>query len=200
MGTHVVYLTVYRGNRLPPFYIGSSSKPQDILAGKYHGSVTSGKYKGIWRRERSDNPHLFKTIILQHFSSNKEAVLREREIQEFFHVADNPMYINMSVANGGGLSEESIEKLRYKRSIVTRQKMSAASKGVPKSKGHVLKNKLWHLNRGPPPIEHCRAVSLGMMGKSRGPRPPEVRRKISLTMEGRKRGSYKKKIGDLCVT
>jgi hypothetical protein len=36
---YCVYLTIYKGNNLPPFYIGSTSI--DKIDGGYHGSVMS---------------------------------------------------------------------------------------------------------------------------------------------------------------
>ena len=43
------YLTMYTGNRLPKWYIGSTSV-EKIING-YLGSVVSRKYKDIWNFE-----------------------------------------------------------------------------------------------------------------------------------------------------
>jgi hypothetical protein len=56
---YVVYITFYRGNRLPPFYVGKTYEDR-ILKKRYNGSPQSKEYKTIWRR---DPPELFKTMI-----------------------------------------------------------------------------------------------------------------------------------------
>jgi len=45
----VVYLTMYKGNKLPPWYIGSTNV--DIINNGYNGSVKSKKYKLWYMRE-----------------------------------------------------------------------------------------------------------------------------------------------------
>ena len=59
---YCTYLTVYTGNKLPLFYIGSSTV--DKVNKGYHGSVKSKKYKQTWEEELTNNPSRFKTIIL----------------------------------------------------------------------------------------------------------------------------------------
>ena len=44
-----VYFTFYLGDKLPPYYIGSSSVKK-VLNG-YHGTVTSIKWKKDWEDE-----------------------------------------------------------------------------------------------------------------------------------------------------
>ena len=56
---YCVYLTTYKGNKLPPFYIGSTQVVQ--VERGYHGSVRSKKYEMMWKSELINNPHLFKT-------------------------------------------------------------------------------------------------------------------------------------------
>ena len=111
MGTkvnhYVVYVTFYRGNRLPPFYIGYTSEAK-VLKG-YNGTVSSERYKAIWRRERKEHPELFLTVILQSFDSELEAKTREEFLHRKLAVVNNPLYTNMAVANGkfGGSGENS---------------------------------------------------------------------------------------------
>jgi len=94
------YLTIYRGNKLPPFYIGSC-KLSKIEKG-YHGSVSSKMYSKIWNKEHKENPNLFITKILTYHKIDTEA--REKEL--YFHISLNvvksPMYINMSSARKNG--------------------------------------------------------------------------------------------------
>jgi hypothetical protein len=132
------YLTIYRGNKLPPFYIGSSTHHK-IQAG-YHGSVSSKKYRVIWRAEIANNPHLFKTKILKTFSSRKEALASERNLQELLKVLDNPLYINQGIARGGFFvckrtpeHQQKINESRknYQHSLETRAKISKSKAGQP---------------------------------------------------------------------
>lgn len=97
---YCTYLTVYYGNKLPQFYIGSS-KISKILKG-YRGSVKSKKYSKTFRVELLNNPHLFKTFILNKYFSRKKALYRERILQTKLNVVVSSMYINMSIAKDFG--------------------------------------------------------------------------------------------------
>lgn len=98
-----VYLTVYRGNKLPPFYIGSSTVSR-ILKQEYHGSVSSKRYKRVWNNEIRTHPELFVTYIICTFETKEEALSKELKIQERLKVHTNSMYINMSLARKRGFA------------------------------------------------------------------------------------------------
>jgi hypothetical protein len=182
---YCTYLTIYTGNKLPPFYIGSTSV--DNISKGYRGSVASNKYQSIWKQELSDHPDLFKTIILTRHETRQEAMEREIVFQEAFTVARNPMYINMAHANGtffksGPQSPETKAKIsaaktgkKLKLSPETIAKMSAAQTGKKRT-----------------PEQNARNSA-----SKKGPRNPmaseENRKKVSLAMTGKKRGPYKKK-------
>jgi len=100
MNIYCTYITFYRGNKLPPFYIGSSSVKR-VFSG-YHGSVSSMKYKKIWLLELKNNPHLFVTKILTTHNDRKSALEKELQLQIQLKVVKNPMYINMSLAVAKG--------------------------------------------------------------------------------------------------
>jgi hypothetical protein len=90
------YLTVYSGNKLPPFYIGYT-KTENIHKG-YRGSVCSKSFKKIWYDEIRDNPHLFKTHIISLHKTRKEANDREMQFQNHLSILKKPsMYINRSI-------------------------------------------------------------------------------------------------------
>ena len=127
---YCTYLTVYTGNKLPPFYIGSTS--MDKINKGYRGSVDSKKYKSIWKQELYDHPDLFKTIILTKHETRQEALDKEIVFHVFFSVARNPMYINMAHANGKFLSvgPKSPEHIA---------KISAAHTGKTQSPEHIAK-------------------------------------------------------------
>ncbi len=96
MSIYCTYITFYRGNKLPPFYIGKSTI-KNINNG-YRGSVSSKEYKSIWISELKDSPNLFKTIILKKFIDKVECSKHEEYLQRKFNVHKNPMYINMNIA------------------------------------------------------------------------------------------------------
>jgi NUMOD3 motif len=120
MNIYCTYLTTYRGNKLPPFYIGYCLTKR-IVKG-YNGSVASRNYKAIWQSERKVNPHLFKTTILTTHSFKAEAMEREQAFQRHLNVIQNPLYINRSIFPQRDVSGS-------KLSIQTRYKMSLAHKG-----------------------------------------------------------------------
>jgi len=100
MGIYCVYLTIYSGNKLPPFYIGSSSLKR--IENGYKGSVSSEKYFKIWKEELRQNPNLFKTIIISKHKTRKEATKKENKFQKLLNVVSSTMYINMAFASSNG--------------------------------------------------------------------------------------------------
>lgn len=153
---YCVYLVVYKGNMLPPFYIGSTST--DKIKNGYMGSVTSKRYRSIYKRELRNHPQKFSIKILTVTSNRDEALVKERLIQEKLNVVNNPLYINQSIASVNGFfgmrnkgnlngfygrthSEESLEKMRkpkysvenYRKpkSDMHRKNISMSQKGVP---------------------------------------------------------------------
>ena len=100
MGIYCVYVTFYSGNKLPPFYIGST-KVERIQKG-YKGSVGSKEYEHLWKTELKSNPHLFKIKILSYHETRKEAYSKECFLQESLDAVNNPLYINKSIANKKG--------------------------------------------------------------------------------------------------
>lgn len=102
-----VYLTIYRGNKLPPFYIGSTSV-QNIERG-YHGSVTSEKYKKVWNDELRQNAHLFSTKIVGLYKERKQALLREEQLQRTLKVVFSPLYVNQAYANKGFVGQKHVK-------------------------------------------------------------------------------------------
>ncbi len=97
---YCVYLTIYRGKKLPPFYIGSTYI-DNIRKNNYHGSVTSKKYKEIYNKELKDNPDLFKTIILRSTLTRKFAAVIEFYLQKKNKAVGNNFFINMGYAAPG---------------------------------------------------------------------------------------------------
>jgi hypothetical protein len=100
MTIYCTYLTSYSGNKLPQFYIGSSSTKR--IEEGYHGTVTSKKYKTIWNQEIFNNPQLFKTKIISTHNTRDEALSKEKDLQVKLNVVKSPMYINESLAQING--------------------------------------------------------------------------------------------------
>lgn len=96
-----VYLTIYTGNKLPPFYIGSTSIER-IRKG-YMGSVRSKKYKDIWKSEIRNHPELFKVKIISIHDKREDALLKEEKLHLLLQVSKSPMYINESIASHKGI-------------------------------------------------------------------------------------------------
>nr|CAI3971079.1 homing endonuclease [Ochrobactrum phage ORM_20] len=116
---YCVYFTVYKGDKLPPFYIGYSTV-RKVNYG-YNGSASSKKYKEIWEEERKFNRHLFKTKILKTFSTVQEAMDYETELQSHFEVHRSPLFINMAVTSRN-FKPKMATLLGVKRSKESRQK------------------------------------------------------------------------------
>ncbi|QIG70649.1 putative homing endonuclease protein [Rhizobium phage RHph_I1_18] len=116
---YCVYLTTYTGNRLPPFYIGSTSVKR-IQQG-YVGSVTSYEYAKIWKEETRHRPHLFKVKIVSCYDNRQDAFDAEERLQRKLNVVGSTLYANKSVANGNfssagrKFSEEHKAKIRAHR-------------------------------------------------------------------------------------
>lgn len=135
---YCTYLTIYTGNLLPRRYIGSTSVDRIKNEG-YNGTVTSQKYKALWKSERKENRHLFRTRILSLFATDKEAREAEKILQIKYNVIKSPYYINMSLAQPNGffgmstkgrkMSEESKIKNRVCRLGVKRPDHAAKLTG-----------------------------------------------------------------------
>jgi len=104
----VVYITMYKGNKLPKWYIGSTNLEQ-IHSG-YLGSVKSIRYKNIWEYELKHNKHLFKNRILSFHKTREGALEEEFRVQKMHDVVKNDKYINMSLANKNGFFGKTMTK------------------------------------------------------------------------------------------
>lgn len=89
------YITFYRGNMLPPFYIGSTSVNK-IYRG-YKGTVSSREYRDAWKMELKKCPHKFSTKIIKIFDTREEAYNHEEYIQIKLKVINNDLYTNQSI-------------------------------------------------------------------------------------------------------
>lgn len=100
MKTWCVYLTMYSGDKLPKWYIGSSYE-EKVLKG-YNGSVCSKEYRETYINEQKENKHLFKTRILSKHIDSISARAEELRLQKMHNVVKNKKYINKSLASVNG--------------------------------------------------------------------------------------------------
>jgi hypothetical protein len=182
MKLYCTYLTIYSGNKLPPFYIGYTTVEK--ISKGYRGSVESQNYKAIWRSEQKVNPHLFKTVIRTTHSSKAEAIAREVSFQKALKILQNPLYINKAIGRhcdrtGMKESQETRQKKKGKRNAAGRKdppwlieqkrnRMLGVKRGKYKTrcdKGMVV-SKLRGIKQSP---EHILKRSLARLGKKRGP-------------------------------
>lgn len=131
---YCVYVTFYKGNLLPPFYIGYTTVAK--VESGYHGTVKSLAYMKIWKSELKNNPDLFKTKILSLHESRKDASSKETLLQRLLNVHTNPLYINRAI-NGECFYRK---KGEYFHSEETKQKIGSANSirmmgNIPWNKG-----------------------------------------------------------------
>jgi hypothetical protein len=178
---YVVYLTAYSGNLLPPFYIGSTSMGK-IHAG-YNGSVTSIAYGSIWKNERKDHRHLFRTVIISEHDSRQAALDAERRLHEMLDVVNSPLFINQAIA---GVHPRNSGRGR-KMSDKTRAALKAANTGRKQSEDAREKMKVaWESRRQTPVSEETRGkLSAAHKGRKRKPMSEETRKKISASTKRR---------------
>lgn len=172
----VVYLTVYKGDRLPPFYIGSTS--QENFDSGYRGSVRSKQYMKIWEEELRQHPHLFSSVVLSTHDTREEAFEAELANQMIVGIPKSPFFINKALASkrfmfGGTHTEETIQKLsdamRGKpKSAEHTEKISASLKGKSKSEDHKRSLRIaWESRDRHLSEEHCAKISASAKGKAR---------------------------------
>jgi hypothetical protein len=163
---YVTYITFYSGNKLPPYYIGYTTN-KNIEKG-YGGSVSSKKYKEIWKEERTNNPHLFKTKVIKSWETKKEALSHEEKIHSILKVNENDLYINQCIAN-------------QKWTLPTNRKLSDEHKRkIGKSSGESRKGIVFDINH---------KISLSNSQKNRWKKYHEDHPKKEKIKKSRKKGS-----------
>ncbi|QIW87866.1 homing endonuclease [Agrobacterium phage OLIVR5] len=185
---------MYNGREFPPFYIGYSSKVK--IENGYRGSVSSKKYKALWKKELSSNPHLFRIKILKSFDTKEEAIKYETEIQTHFAVHKSKLFVNMAIAGEKFMGPEIMDpkvkakicRFGKKHSEETKRKIGEAHKGLKQSEE--AKAKISVSNKGK---KHSVETRVKMSKSHTGSkRPPDIRKRMSesakLAWEKRKNG------------
>jgi hypothetical protein len=126
---YCVYFTSYRGNKLPPFYIGSTEVNK--ILNKYRGSVASKEYSKIWKSEQRNNPELFKVKILSIHHTRQEAYDAEDKLLRWRGYVASCFYINKRCAKGLNYHPTGINSPRcgVKHTDKAKALMSLAHKG-----------------------------------------------------------------------
>jgi hypothetical protein len=157
------YLTIYKGNRLPPFYIGVCCDIKRIEKG-YRGSVASRDYRSIWWDEIKNHPELFKTIILTQYSNYEEASAKEKYFHQKLKVVKNSLYTNKAVSITG-------RRRGWKHTEEAKAIISVKKRGRPNPKSP----------------EHREKLRLATAGKKRKPHSEETKAKMRAAKLGKKR-------------
>jgi len=210
---YVVYLTMYNGDKMPKWYIGSSN--QTKVSEGYNGSISSKKYKNTYINEQKQNKSLFKTRILSYHLTRKDALIEELRVQKIHKVVRNDRYINMSYASINGFfgrdvsgennpmydKKHNIDSLNKMSQALmnqyvseqTRQKISKIHKGKPKSKEQ--KDKISKSNIGKIITQRQKdKISKTLTGYKHS---DETKKKMSMSNKGKtKSKEHKKKIGN----
>ena len=97
---YCVYITYYKGDKLPPKYIGSSSLEK--IENGYRGSVYSSEYRETWENELKNNPHLFETKVISKHETRKSALDEELRLQKENNVVRSDEWMNKSYAIPNG--------------------------------------------------------------------------------------------------
>lgn len=127
------YLTIYSGDMMPKYYLGSTSI-ENIINNNYYGSISSKRFKTIFKNELKNNPELFDIIILTEHDNRKDALKQELIYQIKVDCVRNNDYINRSLAKPNGyfgFNGAGIESNVYglKRSKDSKEKYRLANLG-----------------------------------------------------------------------
>ena len=147
---YACYLIHYRGFELPSFYIGSTSI-KNIETG-YRGSITSKKYKNIFKSELKKHPDLFEIFIISTHNNRNDATIAELSLQKELDVVKSKDFFNESFASVDGMYGRDVSGINNpmygrKQSQLTKDKIAKKRKGVkckPFSDEHKQKIGLGH--------------------------------------------------------
>jgi len=98
---YVTYLIIYGGEKLPPLYLGSTSLEK--IENGYRGSISSKKYKSVFKTELKENFELFDFTILSRHETRIEALEMELYLQKKFDVVKSDKFMNQSLASVNGM-------------------------------------------------------------------------------------------------
>ena len=164
MSVGCVYLTVYLGDKMPQYYIGSSTVER-VEAG-YHGPVTSKAYASVWKMELEANPDLFSTFVLSTHPDRHTAMLEEKRLQVELDVVRSTMFINRALAQPNGFFGPSQKGV--KKSAEHSKKIGLALTGRTVSETTRAKSRASQKLRPPASASTRYALSAACSGKLNG--------------------------------
>lgn len=170
---YVVYLTVYGGEKLPPYYIGSTSLKK--IENGYKGSVVSKKYKEIFKDELKNHPEFFEVLVLSTHKKRKEAIEVELYLQKQFDVVKSEMFFNEAYASVNGM---------FGRDVSGSNNPMFGKKQTEQTK-QIMREKRGHEKRYEPTDEHKKITSITHKGKNVS---KETRQLISKNRSGKNCG------------
>jgi|688.fasta_scaffold13870_12 hypothetical protein len=193
---YCTYLTIYSGNKLPTFYIGSTSV-EKIEQG-YRGSVSSKRYQSIWEKELKFNSNLFKTRIITRHNTREEALEKEKYFQKSLNVVKSPMYINCAYAQLNGYAGMDVSgelNPMFGKTHSEETKKLITEKSIGKILSSETKKKISISNKGRKLSEKCcLEKSIRMRGENNHMfgKPLSVERKVAISERNRKRKGEKR--------
>lgn len=167
---YVTYLTIYSGEKLPPYYIGSTSI-EKIKKG-YCGSVVSIQYKKIFDDELKNNKNLFKVFILSEHETRTEAFEMELHLQKSFNVVKSKLFFNESFAVINGCFGRNVNGIN--NPMFGKKQTEYTKLLIKEKRGH---NKRYLLSN-----EHKKIISKTHKGKIVS---EETRKKLSIASKGK---------------
>lgn len=179
MSIYCTYITLYSGNKLPPFYIGSTSVKK--IKNGYRGSVSSIEYKKIWKEELLHNPSLFKTKIISTHDDRKSATEKELKLQLSVNAATSDMYINKAYAKKSfmyGLKQSVEHKEKRSQSFFKPGHKTNVGRKMPEEQRQRTRLNRTDKRHSEESIEKMRLANLGKKDSD------ETRKKKSESMRG----------------
>jgi hypothetical protein len=125
-------LTIYDGDKLPPFYIGSTSVER-VKRG-YHGSVRGQEFGAAWKQELVEHPELFDTIVLSEHPTRAEALNEEQRLHLKHEVVRDPRFINTATARGGFINRGYWTEEEKQRMSVSAKNRKMTPEGIAAQK------------------------------------------------------------------
>lgn len=176
---YAVYLTIYNGEMLPPFYIGSTSL--DKLNRGYCGSVSSREYKTLWKAALKQEPENFDTIVISEHNTRKEALDAECDLQRKLDVVKSPLFVNKAIAT---LHPRNSGKGR-KMSAKTLAAIIKSRTGSTHTDEAKLKMSIASQKRLPATAESRAKMSTSQKSRERKPMTAEAKENLSIKQTGK---------------
>lgn len=166
----VCYKTTYHGDKIPRYYIGSTSLAK--IESGYKGSVVSKKWRDVFKEEIKNNPDLFDVEVLTFHETREGALLKELELHLEYDVVKSPEFFNESTATPKGMFGRDVSG---KNNPMFGRKHSDSSRNI-------MREKRGNEARYIPEHKHKEIIKKTHSGKHVS---DETRKKLSESLRGR---------------